>query len=790
MFKKLTLAVLLAAALVQSALAQEQKTIKLEPQDLAAAIRSLAEQTGIQVLFAAEDLKGMKSPALEGSMPADEALKRLLAGSGYSFKATGPSTYVIERAAGEPTELPEVNVTAPAESGYAVPNATAATKMDMPIHDIPQSIEVRGSQLLEDLGGTHNVYEAGKTVAGVFDVAQGNASPGINVPAFNIRGYASSYLRDGGLRVNGWIYTMDMASIDRIEFLKGPASVLYGSPGQSGNYGGLVNYVSKRPRADSLTELEFTGGSYDYYRGSLDFNHALNNDKSLLFRFNGAYTDTGSFVDEAHAKTWIVAPELSYQLTPNDKLTILPEFVQSRATPVTGLPLTTESFDVPYHRNFVDPDFAHIDIDAYTAFVSYEHQFNPNWKLTLDSSVGYAYTDDYENNVFFDSGGTNTWQMGGSYWYFRNTSVSIDPRLEGKFDTGPMGHQLLFGFNWQMDQYNTTGTFGPNVDLGGATLATLVPPANGVYQAAWNSGPLSSGYYYSDNYYIAPYVQDLISIGEHVKLLAGVRYDNINNQVGVSGIFASGVPQFDQFDVTSDHFSPRFGAVWQPVKPTSIYASYSQGYVPNIGITRDHTELPPEEGELMEVGLKQEITNKLTANLAAYQITQKNMTDADPANTPSENFLILLGKTRSQGVELDLNGQITHSFRVTAAAAVMKAWIVDGNSSLPSGNLLGNAPAATFNLFGVYSFDGALTGLELGGGGYYASHVYSDSAHTMVMPETIQFDAMTAYRFNKHWRMQVDVKNLADRHNYFASWGGTIGRSQPLTAYATLKASF
>jgi len=762
--------------------------------DLAGAVDTLARQTKLQVLYDPKLLDGKTTPGLQGRYTAREALEKLVEGSGISFHFTAADAAALSSsgAVGEgtkPTELPEVKVTAPPESGYSVPNATTATKMDVPIRDIPQSIEVRNRQLLDDLGGTHNVYDVGKTVAGVVDVAHGSAAPGINVPGFNIRGYSSSYLRDGGLRVNGWIYTMDMASIDHVEFLKGPASVLYGSTGQSGNFGGLVNYVSKLPQPTAATDAEAVVGSYNYYRGSIDINRPLNADESVLFRINGAFTDAGSFVDEAHTRTWLIAPAFSFQLTPNDRLTLLTEYVQSQATPIEGLPLTTESFNVPYDRNYVDPNFAHIDIYGTSLFLNYQHRFNDDWHLAVDTSIGYGKDQDYENGLYFDSGGTDTWHLSGSHWEFWDTSVSIDPRLDGKFTSGPLAHHLLLGFNWQLDYYRTTGTFGPDLDMGGGTLVDLLPPPNGAYQSVWNGGPLATGKFHNDGQYLAPYIQDLVSIGEHVKILAGVRYDNIYTKAGVSGIFASGVPQFDQFDQHFTHLSPRGGIVWQPIKPTSVYASYSQGFVPNIGITRNHDQLAPEEGELLELGMKQQFGDKFDANLAIYQITQKNLSVSDPANTPTENYLVLLGETRSHGIELDINGQISDAFRMTAAAAVMKAWIVKGNDSLPAGNRLANAPTTTLNLFGVYAFDGRLQGLELGGGAYYASPAYTDTANTLKMPETIEVDAMAAYRFTKHWRVQVDLKNLADRHNYYGDWNDTVMRTPPFSVFATLKAS-
>ena len=673
-----------------------------------------------------------------------------------------------------------------ARGSYQITNASTATKMEVPIRDVPQAIEVRGQQVIEDLGGSHNAYEVGKTVAGVTDLTHGNSDPGVNMPNYTIRGFAGNgaQMRDGATRPNGWIYTMDMAGIDRVEFLKGPASVLYGGVGQSGSYGGAVNYVSKSPVAAPVTQVELNGGGNDFYRGSVDLGRALDSGDHLLGRMNAAISDQQSFIDREQTRTWMLAPALTFQPTTADRLTLLTEYTQTRETPDAHLPLTSDSYGVPYSRTYADPSFAHTDINALNQVgMAYQHRSSKDRSWVIEGSVGHAATDGAGNGLWFDGGGTGNWMLSGSAWKFHDTAVNLDARLEDQFTTGSIAHHGLVGINGQFDRYEVEGTFGPDVDTGTPVLVDVQSPTPGSYLDAWNASSNFSGHGNFESKSVAPYAQDLMSFGPTLKVLAGLRADLSQQSHDAYDAFSYGTPEFDHDRQSAWHVAPRLGLVWQPGKIASPYAGYSQGFYPNTGLTREHQRLDPEIGDLIEVGVKQQWGARVSANIAAYQIVQRNIEVSDPTNLPNEGYVILLGRTKSHGVELDVNGELSSQLRVNVAAALMRAWIVDSNdASAPAGNELGGSPRASVNVFGVYSFAGPLSGAELGGGATYASQMYSDAGQTLRMPAMFEIDVMAAHRFAKHYRAQLDLKNVTNRHNYSSDFG-SIFRGQPFTAY-------
>jgi iron complex outermembrane receptor protein len=273
-----------------------------------------------------------------------------------------------------PTTEPVVVTASPSgEGSYVAPEATTATKSDLPIRDIPQAIEVRSQQILEDLGGRQTAYEVGRTVAGVFNASNGAGDPGINAPVFFIRGYSNAgvYLKDGAYRI-GWFSTMDMAYVDRVEFLKGPASVLYGSAIYGGNVGGVVNYVSKSPTPSAVSEIGLVAGSYDFLRATADFDRALNPDATAMLRINAALEQGRSIADYARHDQQAVAPALTLQLSPADRLTLLTDFTHARDTPASRLPISPDALTVSRSRNFIDPAFAKDDFNNANAALKYQ----------------------------------------------------------------------------------------------------------------------------------------------------------------------------------------------------------------------------------------------------------------------------------------------------------------------------------------------------------------------------------------------------------------------------------
>ncbi|HTT18413.1 MAG TPA: TonB-dependent receptor [Candidatus Sulfotelmatobacter sp.] len=669
---------------------------------------------------------------------------------------------------------------------YIVPDATTATKSDAPIRDLPQAIEIRTRQMLDDLGGTQTSYEVAKTVAGVFNASNGQGDPGRNVPSFAMRGYSSaSYLKNGHT-VNGWMSTIDMANIERVEFLKGPASVLYGGTTYGGEIGGVVNYVSKHPRDSSIATADLTVGSDQFYRGTADFGGALGHQGAVLWRLNGAAEWGGSYRDYAKHNTQLIAPAVTFKISPKDVLTVLIDAVHSYEIPEQGLPISSESLSIPRSRNFIDPAFAHTNIQAQSFSVLYEHHFTDSWRATLDANFSRSRTDSFGSSLNYTAGGGTT--LDGTHWKFDEDQPSVDLRLDGRFHTGPVLHDLLVGYNLLRNRYDANSEFGwggPSIDVPGDTLATLAIPAAGTLRTQYLSTTPDPGNFLWHSNADAIYVQDLLAVGHGFKVLAGVRYDHFTDHFLLSGSFGEYVDL-----PRNSHASPRIGLVYQPTGTLSLYAVTAEAFTPNTGLTLSGAVPPPELGRLGELGAKWDASNKLRVDLAVYTLKRSNMAFSDPAD-PTGNAVLVAGETKSHGVELDINGAVGHHLRLNIAAAVMNGWISGGepSGSLVVGQEFAGIPHRTLNLFAIYSLGGK-AGWEFGGGPYYASSPWADDANTFRVPSILQFDAFAARRIGERTHLQINIKNLANRRNYTSNGWGWIFPGASASVFATLRHDF
>lgn len=685
------------------------------------------------------------------------------------------------------TEMSPIQVHGSKDSGYAARDTATAAKLEVPIRDVPQSIEVRSRQLLDDLGGAQTSFEVAKTVAGVYNAENGQGDPGRNVPNFIFRGFNNngSYLKDGHM-VNGWMSTVDMANIERVEFLKGPASVLYGGSTYTGDIGGMVNYVSKLPQATRVAVADLTAGSHSFYRGTVDYGRTANENKTVTFRVNGALEQGGSFRDFAKHDSQFIAPALTFNLSQNDTFTLLTEAMRSHEIPGRGLPLNPDAFSVATSKNFIDPGFAKTDIKAQNLAAKYSHTFGNDWQLALDLTQTSSRTDQFSDNLTYNPGSVST--LDGSHWKLSNDQTDMDARISGQADTGPLKHTLLLGYNVVRNRYHADSEFGwsaLSLNLTGTALEQIVLPPSGSTAALYATTPADPGTFHWNNDADALYIQDMIAVGQQVKVLLGARHDRYKNVTIFDGSFGA-----SNQDTSSSHTSPRIGITWQPTSKVSLYAVQSEAFSPNDGIVLNGTAPPPELGKLKEIGLKQAFGERLNLNLAYYNLSRKNMSFTDPADL-SGIAVLVAGETRSRGFELDLNGQLTDAVRVNVAASIMKGWISQGEpgGTLVVGQQFAGVPRKTLNASGIYSF-GEDRAWEIGGGVFYAEQTYADSANTFKVPSVIQFDALGSYRFDKKTRMQVNVKNLTNRNNYTSNGWGWINPGEPTSVFATVKHEF
>ena len=296
MHQPLRLALLVAAIYSGSAFAQT-KPIDISAQSLGGALTSLATQSGIQILFNADEVKGTKSVALHGQIAPEEALRKLLEGSGFVFGNTGKGTYVVQKLSVSESAakvLPEVLVTADAVHGYKAAKATVAGKSAQTLREIPNSVSVLTRQQMDDQDMV-SMVDAMQQITGVTVITNDNLTS-----QYLARGYGLGVMYDGVTSFNGMnpSHQFDLPLYERIEVLRGPAGVLRGV----GEPGGVVNLVKKRPKDTFGLSWGTSAGSWDNYRAEGDITGPLNADKSLRGRLIVSDEERRVFYDHAQSK--------------------------------------------------------------------------------------------------------------------------------------------------------------------------------------------------------------------------------------------------------------------------------------------------------------------------------------------------------------------------------------------------------------------------------------------------------------------------------------------------------
>ena len=675
----------------------------------------------------------------------------------------------------EPIEL----VVTGEQDGYRVPNASTATKTDTPLRDIPQSIQVVPQQVIRDQQATR-IEDALKNVPGVTQRSGLYSS----VTNFTIRGFdaggSGNVLRDGLFdsagSVTGQGFGTDLFNIDRVEVLKGPASVLYGSAAP----GGTVNLVTKKPLRDPFYQVEATIGNYDFYSGRVDLSGPLNDSKSVLYRLNVGYENSGSFINFFDRQSLSISPSLSFRLGDRTNLTLQGEYASIDAGSYVGLPTVGTVFPnpngkIPRSFNSGEPsDFVRTE----NSRIGYrlDHQFSDNWSLrnafqvkfsTLDVDAVVARSLDSDNRTL---NRIRVLNEGDGETYILTTD------LIGNFSTGSIKHQLLVGFDWNSDNATYTRrsrrTGVPSLDIFDPIYNQ--PQAEEPFEIDFSSN------YGSDS--LGIYIQDLVSLTSNLKLLLGLRYDT---------------QDYNFRDLTSDFrysqadsaFSPRVGIVYQPIPPISLYASYARSFTPSLfGNSVDGRPFKPGRGTQYEVGVKADLSNRLSATLAFYDLTRTNVSTNDPNNL---GFSIQTGEQRSRGIEFNIGGEILPGLNVIAGYSYIDAQISKDNV-FTVGNRLNDVPYNSFNLWTTYQIQqGSLQGLGFGLGLFYVGERQGDldNTPTYVLPSYFRTDAAIFYQRGRY-RAALNFTNLFNV-NYFEGTGDfELIAGAPFTVRGTLSWEF
>jgi len=678
-----------------------------------------------------------------------------VAGAGV-FSLTVMTTDVVAQT--QSVALPTIEVEGASETaygpvqGYNASRGATGTKTDTPLQEIPQSISVITADQMRDQGAT-NVQQALRYTPGVMADSYG---PDSRVDSFQIRGMSADVYLDGMRTTNSWWNSqrLDPYMLERMEVLRGPSSVLYGSTTTAG----LLNLVTKRPQAQDLHEVGVQYGSFNRKQIQTDHTGRITADGQWLYRIIGIARGSDYQTDYVKDDRVVVMPAVTWRPTDQTSWTVIATYQKDKTGSSTGfMPHSGTIFpnpngQIPSNRFAGDPATDLYQTETRSIASLFEHRFS-DW-LKVSHNMRYSDIDGIYNTVYANSFSANPYldpaqRTVSRYVDFSNANrktFTSDTNAELKFDTHAVSHKLLVGLDYRRMSEGS---------MAGGSLDTT--PFD-LYSPTYNPIALPDMMRMPGlvQRQVGFYVQDQIRWGQLIGVF-GLRHDTASSDI-------EGLDKQTDRAVTG-----RAGLMYELPFGLTPYVSYAQSFDPQFGTAAygnsQCNDSPsglckPVRGEQYEVGFKYRHSKDLAVNGALFDITQKNRTTSDPSGIG----MVQIGRARIRGAELEVLATIARDVDLIGAYTYLDAKIVDGDNA---GKRIETVPQHQASLWAKYRF--ALLGVDgfsLGGGVRYIGSVW-DGADTIQTPGYTLVDAMVAWE-NKNWRFQVNGTNLTDKTYYTA----------------------
>jgi iron complex outermembrane receptor protein len=658
---------------------------------------------------------------------------------------------------------------------YATSTASAATKSDVPVLETPRAVSTVTRQLLDDQAAV-TLEDALRNVAGV--IPGGYYS---DWDYFRIRGFeASSATYIDGLLFDGG-GNEETFGLDRIEVVKGPISGLYGS----GPPGGMVNLVTKKPLPEDFATLSMGVGSDGFYQPSLDAGARLNQGGTVYGRIELLYRDQNSYVDYAGNRRAYVAPSLTWEVTPQTRITFLGRYQYDDTQhafplPAAGTVLPNVNGEIPISVYTGEPDHRNTVFERREQLgYELEHRFNS--VLTAHQTVRLgSYTSRWENLLYPDFLAADQRTL-YRYPYDANDdkrSARVDTALEANFSTGPVAHTVIGGvdYGYSFDRWTAR-----TIDFSDPAALMPIDIFDPVYGSSFSALQPATVSRTTTNQ-TGLYLQEHAKLTQALTVTLGARFDYATTDIDGGG-------------QTDRHWSPQAGVTYAITPTFAAYANYAGSFNPQTG---SHSfaggTLTPETGENWEAGFKLDaLEHRATALISVYQLTRENVATDDPLHP---NFSITAGEQRSKGIELEGTYQPTPDWQLTAAYSYVDARVTRDNALLVGAPIV-NVPHNSFSTWIKYTFpDGPLENFGIGvGARYYTEQagvqVYkSFPSEAFTLPAYGVADAALYYDRGP-WSAQFNVQNLTDERYFVGSYNEYyVQPGAPLTVRFTLTRRF
>ncbi|MGY8523659.1 TonB-dependent siderophore receptor [Paracidovorax citrulli] len=734
---------LLAVPVSVQAQAAQSGSYNIPAGTLEETLNRFGRDAGIMLSFKPELTAGRKSAGLQGNYSPRAGLDTLLGGTGLVAVQQSSGTYVVNAApasagTGESnlTTLPVATVTASAIDALPAPYAGGQVARGGGLGmlgtadamDVPFSTTNYTSEMLQDTQA--------RTLA---DVVTSEASvrtltsTGGFADEFQIRGYT---VGSGDVGMNG-LYGMASGSrmpaimMERVEVLKGPGTLMYGIP-PSGSIGGAINIVTKRAGDTPLTRLTGTFQSKSVLGMQADIGRRFGENKEWGVRFNGAYQNGKTTIDDGRMEQTVGAIGLDYRgrnlrwsLDAYTQHEGIDEFRPqiAFAPGVTSVPGAPSA-----HRNFYPGTRLNLHDTAVTTRLEYD--FAPN--LTAWGAIGYHDGSTYQD---FPSGRANAagdFSVNGAWYDAYNKTSTAEVGARASFDTFGVGHTLTVSAT-RLEREE--GNFYFANPASAAVPSSIynpapVPPVLGVRGDATKA---------SETELTSFALTDTLSFAnDRVLLTGGVRHQRVavDNYSTATGALTG---SYDESAV-----SPLAGIVIKPLSNVSVYGNYTAGLtrggVAPVGTVNVGQVFPPFKSKQYEAGVKVDWSSKVTTTVSVFQIERPNsLTD------PVTNIYSFDGEQRNRGLELSAYGEVMRGLRLMASATFYDAELTRTAGGVNDGKDANNVPKRTFNL-GVDWDTPWVQGLSLSGRVLHTSSMPFNAANTLTLPSYTRYDVGARYR--------------------------------------------
>lgn len=638
------------------------------------------------------------------------------------------------------------------------------------VQAIPQSVNVYDQ---ESFGLT-----AATTVGDVLQLTPGASRSGSGRDMFSdsylIRGFDAQQAVNG-LGFQRSQHPSDLANVERLEVLKGPASVLYGEM----EPGGTINVVTKQPLDYYQAEATAEYGHYDHHRTTLDVTGPLND--RVRARLNLAYQDSKASLDYWEYNRVLVAPTVTMDLTERTNLTVEAVYSGNEWTALPGgAPLEGALLPNP------NGDYRASFNSAWRDAITERNSAYINTRLThaltehIDARLSYAYTRNEGDWQEYAPLGLAADQRTLNRAIFvgddtSQTDHEIIADLSGQLTTGAVSHKFVAGVN-----YRDSNLARPTLLYGADPVDIYVPVNNGMDLSPGNL--LRDRDFDQDSKVLAGFAQNRMTFKERWHLLTGVRYTD-SEQSQVNRDLLAGTTTPASLDETA--WTYQLGLVRDLNDSTSVYVSRVDSFVPQSGTTSGLKPVDAEESVQYETGVRVAM-GRIQLDAAGFVITKDNTAISDPANPGS---VLAQGKARSRGGELTLSGYVSQDLFLSLGYGYTDTEVLRSDNAAVEGNPFANVPLHTASLQTRYHL-ATLPGVSLGGTLVYAGERAGDPTHSFDLPSYTRFDLAAYYMISNNLQLDLLANNVTDEEIYSPGSFSGVLREEGRTYLARVKYFF